>query len=169
MPKPSRIFLVMDPKTKKLIGVGVGVIVQRGSSILLGMRKGSRQSGTWAPPGGHLDFGETWKQCALREVFEETGMNVYDPEVVDVFNDIDPDDSHHYIAIILKVKCALSEDPILMEPDKCEAWKWFSWDNLPTPLFSSLSKLKETHPNLLSTSFSGGLKNGKTFNPRWSL
>jgi len=32
----------------------------------------------------------------------------------------------------------------LMEPDKCEQWEWFEWDNLPSPLFlPTINQLKE--------------------------
>lgn len=44
--------------------------------------------GEWALPGGYLDVGETWQQGALRELFEETGIDardrVIDLELVEV-------------------------------------------------------------------------------------
>lgn len=32
--------------------------------------------GTWTIPGGHLEFGESFEQCASRELEEETGLQV---------------------------------------------------------------------------------------------
>ncbi len=54
--------------------VGVGVIVVRTGRVLLGLRQGSHGEGTWALPGGHLEFGETVPACAARELLEETGL-----------------------------------------------------------------------------------------------
>ena len=56
------------------IRVGVGVIIVRDGNVLLGERAGSHGAGTWALPGGHLEFGETVADCARREVLEETGF-----------------------------------------------------------------------------------------------
>lgn len=55
--------------------VGVGVIVLKEKKLLLGQRKGSHSQGEWAPPGGHLEFGEEVAACAKRELLEETGLN----------------------------------------------------------------------------------------------
>lgn len=58
--------------------VGVhGVIANRGRIIVL--RRAARMSyrpGTWDLPGGHLALGEDFEECLLREVKEETGLDV---------------------------------------------------------------------------------------------
>ena len=51
--------------------VGVAVIVVNNGKVLLGKRKGSHGSGSWAFPGGHLEMNESIEACARREVFEE--------------------------------------------------------------------------------------------------
>ena len=61
------------------------------------------QSGTWALPGGHLDFGESFETCAMREVLEETGLQVKDDRVhfLTATNDIMPSEHKHYVTIFV--------------------------------------------------------------------
>jgi 8-oxo-dGTP diphosphatase len=35
-----------------------------------------------------------------------------------------------------------------MEPNKCENWEWFNWENFPSPLFVPIENLKKQdfHP-----------------------
>lgn len=59
--------------------VAVGALIMDGGKILLGKhipeRKGFWQ-GKWICPGGRLELGETIKEGVLREVMEETGLEV---------------------------------------------------------------------------------------------
>ena len=56
----------------KIVRVGVGVFVWRDGRFIMGQRLGSHGANTWSVPGGHLEFGESWEDCAIREVKEET-------------------------------------------------------------------------------------------------
>ena len=49
------------------------VIIKWKNACLLLQRAGD---GTWELPGGHLELGETFKQGAKREVFEETQIKI---------------------------------------------------------------------------------------------
>ncbi|MCK4715051.1 MAG: NUDIX domain-containing protein [Candidatus Aenigmarchaeota archaeon] len=119
--------------------VGIGVIVIRDGRFLLGWRRASHGSGTWCPPGGHLEFGETPEDCAKREVLEETGLRIKNIRFGAVTNDIFGDNKH-YITLNMLADWE-SGEPTAMEPEKAERWEWFSWDNLPKPLFLSLQNL----------------------------
>jgi 8-oxo-dGTP diphosphatase len=62
--------------TTKFPKVGVAVILRREQYILIGERISSLGKDTWGLPGGKLDFGEDLIDGAVREVFEETGIEI---------------------------------------------------------------------------------------------
>ena len=83
--------------------VGVGAIILDDDQILLEKRKNSPGKGKWTVPGGLVDLGETAEQAVIREVKEETGLEVYDPRLVDVVNYISLGEKggvmYHYVII----------------------------------------------------------------------
>lgn len=121
--------------------VGVGVIVLRDGLVLLGERIGAHGAGTWALPGGHLEFGESVEQCAWREVLEETGLDVQligpGPYTSDVF----VDEQRHYVTLFVLARSARGE-PRRCEPHKCARWQWRRWSEMPMPLFAPLRTLR---------------------------
>jgi 8-oxo-dGTP diphosphatase len=127
---------------KKAPRVGVGVLVVKEGKLLLGQRKGSHGAGTWSPPGGHVEFGETIEDCAKRELKEETGLNALSVKLGPWTQDFMEGGQKHYLTLFVFVD-EFSGEPALLEPDKCEGWKWFSWDHLPSPLFASVKSLIE--------------------------
>jgi 8-oxo-dGTP diphosphatase len=123
--------------------VGVGVLVLREGRVLLGQRKGSHGAGTWALPGGHLEFGETVAQCAVREVLEETGLDIHAVTPAPYTNDVFEAEGKHYITLFVTAHSTAGE-PALCEPDKCSEWRWCRWSELPAPLFPPLATLHAT-------------------------
>ena len=121
--------------------VGIGVIVFNNGKILLGMRKNSHGNHTWNFPGGHLEFNEEIIDCAKREVLEETGLKIQNPTIIgQVTNDIFIEEKKHYITIFVMGTSDNSE-PKIMEPEKCDGWSWFDWEDLPQPLFLPIQNL----------------------------
>lgn len=120
--------------------VGMGVIVLRDGRVLLGRRKASHGTGTWHMPGGHLEFGEGLEGCARREVLEETGVDIKNIRFAAATNDLFKEEGKHYITLFMLSEWE-SGEPRAMEPEKAESWDWFSWDNLPEPLFLPIQNL----------------------------
>lgn len=121
--------------------VGIGVVIVKEGKVLLGKRKGSIGSGTWSISGGHLEFGETVEECALRELAEETGLMATSCQIGPWSSDV-IEEGKHYITIFVFVN-QFQGEPKLMEPDKCEGWHWFDWNELPSPLFPTVRSLVE--------------------------
>lgn len=64
--------MIEDQVTK----VGVIVLVFKGGKVLFGKRKSKLSTDTYGAPGGHLEYMESFEDCARREVREETGMEI---------------------------------------------------------------------------------------------
>lgn len=127
---------------RSLFPVGVNLFVLRDGKLLLGKRKDSSyHDGEWGVPGGHLEGGETMRQCAARELQEETGMSASVFSLVCVDNDI-RQDGYHYVHFGFMAEDAAGE-PEVKEPDKCYEWRWFGLDTLPAPIFIGHQKLLE--------------------------
>ncbi len=130
-------------ETPKKMGSGVGIMILKDNKVLLGQRhvdpakaqSDMQGQGAWTMPGGKLEFGETFEECAQREVKEETGLGVdiNDLEVISLTNDFIA--TAHYVTIGLLCTNSTGE-PQVMEPDVITKWEWFSLDELPTPIFS---------------------------------
>ncbi len=110
--------------------------------ILVGRRK-TEYAPYYSIPGGHLEEGESFEQCGIREVLEETGIAVLpgNISVVGITNDLETfrESGKHYISVIL-----LSErfegEPELKEPEKCSGWIWADPEDLPEPHFEASRK-----------------------------
>jgi 8-oxo-dGTP diphosphatase len=129
--------------------VGIAVIITRGQTVLLGRRKNAHGAGSWCFPGGHLEFNEDLLACARREVAEETGLTLRQIRPVAFTNDIFAQEGKHYVTLYFQAEVEAG-DPQLLEPEKCEQWAWFAWDNLPQPLFIPIQNLLKQGYNPLT-------------------
>lgn len=85
--------------------VAVGVVVKRGHEVLLVRRLNEPSRGRWSLPGGAVELGETVREAARREVWEECRLQVEPDEVVAVVDNIVHDEAgrirFHYVLIDL--------------------------------------------------------------------
>lgn len=134
---------------KKYPRVGIGVMIQNEQGqVLLGERNSSHGAGEWCFPGGHLEFGERIFQTAQREVKEETGLEVDEFNLISIADEMRyiESDGKHYLNVGIKAVYKGGE-PRLMEPDKCNQWKWFDLENLPNPMFEGTELIIENFKN----------------------
>ncbi len=130
MPQPTSGQLGgVEAKTK----VGVGVMVMRGRSVLCARRKASHGAGDYAFPGGHLEYLESFEECARRECREEAGIEIENMRFVRLLN-MKQYAPKHYVDIGLQADWK-SGEPKNLEPEKFDAWGWYDIAHLPEPLF----------------------------------
>ena len=131
-------------------GVGCGIILIKNDKILLGRRTEDtskatselKGEGTWTLPGGKMHFKETIEDVVKREVKEETNLDVKSFDVISVSNDIVPD--KHFVTI--GVICNDFDGEVqTMEPEEITKWNWFSFNELPNPIFPPSEKLIKNH------------------------
>ncbi|KAL9226002.1 hypothetical protein vseg_001862 [Gypsophila vaccaria] len=125
--------------------VAVVVFLLNRNKVLLGRRRSSVGHSTFALAGGNLEFGESFEECASREVKEETGLEIANTELLTVTNNIFHDalpKPLHYVTVFMR---AVPVDPLQvprnLEPEKCGGWDWYAWDDLPKPLFWPLENM----------------------------
>jgi len=108
--------------------VGVGCIPVHDGRVLL-VRS---HSGYWSTPGGHLDFGESPVDAAVRETLEETGVTVREVQFVALTNDVMESSAKHYVTIWFT---GVVDDPTIMIRDTAEIVEaaWFDPASLPNP------------------------------------
>lgn len=113
--------------------VGVGVMIVKNGSVLLGQRKGSHGEGEYAFPGGHLEYMESFEQCARRETLEECGIEIGRIRFQFVAN-VQTYAPQHYVHIGLLADWQ-NGMPEVLEPEASGSWEWYDLAKLPQPLF----------------------------------
>src|SRR5436305_12033319 len=90
----------MQQPRKEKAKVGVSLLVKNGDRILLEKRQHTTHgNGTWGPPSGHIDYGESPEQAAMRETQEETGISITDVKFRVITNDIFEAEHVQYITV----------------------------------------------------------------------
>ena len=111
--------------------VGIGAIILDGDKILLEKRKNLPSKGKWTVPGGLVDLGETLEQAVIREVKEETGLEVDKPRLVDVVNYISLSEKgavvYHFVIIDYIVT---SNGGKLKAASDADALKWVPFNEV---------------------------------------
>lgn len=116
-----------------LIGVGATTLVfNNKNELLLNLRS---DTNTWGIPGGSKELKETLEECAIRELKEETNINVNDLELITVLSGKEyyfkyPNEDELDCVIAL-YKVLNYEGELNINDRESKELKFFSLDNLP--------------------------------------
>lgn len=121
---------------KDYIGVGGGVLIlDKKNQTLLTKRTNKTRNdiGTWAKPGGGLEYGEKGIQSMKRELREELGIEIEIWGCLPNTDHILKKEKQHWFAFnyLGHIK---SGKPKNLEPDKCKEIRWFKLEELPKKL-----------------------------------
>ena len=111
--------------------IGVGAVLICKGKILLEKRKGEPGRGKWSIPGGLVELGERIEETVIREVKEETGLDVESPELIDVVDNISVDDNgrvrYHFVIVDYFVKL---KGGTLKAADDAEELRWVAFNHV---------------------------------------
>ncbi len=123
------------------------VVTEDEKILLVRHRKGTRQY--WVLPGGRLEYGETFHECAVREIQEETGLDVEVDDFVFLSEAIAPDRSRHIVNIYLTAHVTggvlkVGDEPVLAGVDYlplADLDKWTLFPPVGRMVIESLPKV----------------------------
>jgi ADP-ribose pyrophosphatase YjhB (NUDIX family) len=76
----------------------VDIIIEFSHGIILIARK--HPPSGWALPGGFIEYGESAEHAAMREAFEETGLEITDMRQFHVYSAPDRDPRHYTLTVV---------------------------------------------------------------------
>lgn len=142
-------------------------VASRKLEILLVERGNEPYKGYWAFPGGFLNMDENAEQGALRELKEETGLELQNIKEFGAFTDVDRDPRERVISIAFY---ALTKKSEVKGGDDAAKAQWFALDKVPRLAFDhdlmlkkAIQKLKENLMKRITPEFIRDLKTNEIF------
>ncbi len=119
----------------------------RDLKVLLIERDAEPFAGSWALPGGFVHVDETIDAAALRELEEETGVQIRFLEQLYTFGDVERDPRERVVTVAYYALLRLDEHPLHAASDARDA-NWFPLTELPELAFDHQHILDTAHQRL---------------------
>lgn len=165
--KPNEIIEVDGKKVAIDRSVGVTILVysigKDGQRYILCNKRGSTKrdsGGLWNIPSGYLDWGETAEECAIREVYEECGIDI--SKLVLKQSEVSTDPKEHNQNVIFRF-VALDDENLMnctlhtqhSEEGEVDDVKWIPWKDIDKYQFawnqlSTIKRLMDKEFNFLN-------------------
>jgi 8-oxo-dGTP pyrophosphatase MutT (NUDIX family) len=127
----------MEFRTKLVEGVGAFIYARDTGCYLFLLRKGGSWPMTWALPGGKFNTGETDIDALGREIQEELGGRILDPELVKIDHYTSPNGKFKYHTYFI----AVDKEFLPLLNNEHYGYAWLPLSAAPKPL----------HPGIVRT------------------
>jgi 8-oxo-dGTP diphosphatase len=117
---------------RTLLPASAHIVCQHGSHVLLIQRSHTLDTwpGYWSFPGGKIEDGELFRECALRETSEEVGV-IADPRALKQESLVMTRTVQGTKLIYFWLLYHWENAPSILEPDLIQDMQWFPIDDLP--------------------------------------
>jgi ADP-ribose pyrophosphatase YjhB (NUDIX family) len=105
-----------------------GGIILRNGAVCMVRRAFEPRKGHWSLPAGFMEYDESPRECAQREIGEETGLDAKAGEVLGVYSGFD-DPRQHAVLIVYWMEESDTRKPV--PGDDAEEVEFFRQDALP--------------------------------------
>ena len=114
---------------------------EQGKYILLIQRKHEPCAGLWAIPGGFVDMDELLETAAIRELKEETSVEIDSLTQFYTFDALDRDPRGRTLSVVFYG--IIGHNPTIKAQDDAQNVAWFPINNLPDLAFDHANVLKQ--------------------------
>lgn len=132
-----------------LILIGATVLILNEQKELLMLLRSD--NGCWGVPGGAMEPGERLEDTAIRETFEETGLQIDDLTLFDVFSGPElyyqypnGDEVYNVSVVYIEYKAA---GELIIDLAEHTKWEFFPLDNLPVDISPPIKEILTSFKN----------------------
>lgn len=122
-----------DDKKEKRPKACVGVMIFKDGKVLLGKRRNKHGNGEYAFPGGHVEYGDSFKNCVIKETSEEAGIKIKNIQFQCVSNIFKHEGRQD--VVVNFIADWDSGEPRDLPEERIGEWQWYDLNDLPEPIF----------------------------------
>jgi len=105
----------------------VGALIESNGRLLLEQRNNEPFAGRWCIPGGHIDYSEPVEKAMVREVHEETGLQVINYNFFNFYTEYYDELKWHAVALIF---VAYTTGSLKRQEAEVKDLRWFTREEM---------------------------------------